>query len=50
MVFFVLYNKLFSMQSSKLYFLPYCIAVSMVLVHCGSSKDTPDINLEDCSK
>ena len=38
------------MQSSKLHFLPYYIAMSMVLVHCDSSRDTPDINLEDCSK
>ncbi|KAF5925393.1 hypothetical protein HPG69_001838 [Diceros bicornis minor] len=38
------------MQSAKLHFLPCCIAVNLILVHCGSSRETPDINLEDYSK
>ena len=44
--FFVLYEESFPLQSTKLLFptLPHCR--ERVLVHCGSSRDTPHINPE----
>lgn len=47
---FVLYNKSFLLQSTKLPLLPLLHCRERGLVHCGSSRVTPNTNLEAYSK